>query len=283
MRNNKGVSMISLIVTILLIIVIATISSYYLSSVIEDVQFKDAKEELKNVENVVEYAKAQILIDEFMPDESWKITDNELDNKFGKILSSEEIEHIKEVNASTELKAPYKYYLMNQSRFDSEFGNDYNVSNLRPAREYLVNYMDVSIVSTYEGERLATSLDIISTSGDVDRADIRVVFTPNGNSEWAKQQATMVSINSSAVTTVYSAQYLWTQSFAQPDISEFSTSISDGESINLDGKTGNDWYVWVLIEYEENGVNKTAYFRSEPFYVDNEAPTADLDVEEINR
>jgi len=85
MKNNKAVTMISLVVTIVLIIIIASITSYYLSSTIEDVQYKDVKEELKNVENVVEYAKTQILIDEFMPDEeNFKITDYELVNNFGK-------------------------------------------------------------------------------------------------------------------------------------------------------------------------------------------------------
>lgn len=286
--NNKAVSMISLVITIFLIIIIATISSYYLSSTIDDVMFKDAKEELKNVENVVEYAKAQILIDEFMPNENWLISDLEVENKFGKILSEDEINHIKKVNKSDEIKAPYKYYLMNQSRFDAEFGNEYNVSNLRPAREYIVNYMDAFVASNYEPERLATSQNLISPGFDEDtsdneRAEINIVFTPNGNIEWAKQQATLVSINANSKAEVTSTKYLWTRSYSEPETSEFVNSIADGQVVDLDGKTGNDWYVWVLVEYKENNVDKVYKVRSEPFYIDNTAPTAELQVEEVNR
>ncbi|MBO5142574.1 MAG: hypothetical protein J6C46_06190 [Clostridia bacterium] len=282
MKNNKAISMISLIITIVLIIIIAAITSFYLSSVIEDTQYKDAKEELKNVENVVEYAKAQILIDEFEPNEAWKITDSELDYKFKKILSDEEIEHIKLVNNSEDIKAPYKFYLMNQKRFDQEFGNDYNVSNLRPAREYLVNYMDTSVVSTYSNERIATTEDIIGEE-DPERAEINVVFAPNGNVEWSKQQATLININSNSAATIKSSKYLWTQSYTEPNKGEFIENISDGQTINLSGKTGNDWYAWVLIEYTENNIDKTMLVKSEPFYVDNIAPTADLTIESINK
>ena len=286
MINNKGVSMVSLIVTIVLIIILASVSSLYLSSVMEDVQYKDAVEEMKNVENVVEYAKTQILINEFMPNQLWLIKDAELDSKFGKLLTSEEIEHIKQVNNSADIKAPYKYYLMNQTRFDSEFGNDYNVSDLRPAREYLVNYMDTTVVSTYADQRVATKEDIVptdKTTTEDERAEISVAFTPNGNIEWKKQQATMVSIDYNAATTINSTKYLWSQSYTAPAETNFTQSISDGQTVNLTGKTGNDWYLWIYVSYKENGVDKTYITKSEPFYIDNTAPTANLEVEEINR
>lgn len=281
--NNKGVSMISVVVTVLLIIIIAAITSYCLSSIMEDVQYKDAKEELKNVETVVEYAKTQILIDEFMPNEDFIIDDAELDRKFGKVLSTEEIEYIKKINNSDDIKAPYKYYLMKQEKFDAEFGNDYNVSNLRPAREYLINYMDAVVISTYEGERIATVDDIKVPSGDGERAEIQIVYEPNGNIEWSKQQATMVFIRNNAAATIKSTKYLWSQSYTKPSVSEFTTNISDGQTVSLDGKTGNDWYLWVCVSYEEHGIAKTYITRSEPFYVDNTPPTADLEVEEIRK
>lgn len=280
--KNKGISMMSLIITIILIIILASISSVYLSAVLEDVQYKDAKEEFKNVENVVEYAKTQILIDEFMPDQTWLITDIELENKFSRILTPEEIDHIKLVNASDAIKAPHKYYLMNQSRFDSEFGNDYNVSDLRPAREYLVNYMDTYVISSYEPERLANISDLTyedTTSNTV----VKVAYTPNGNMEWSKQQATIVTIEANAAATITSTKYLWSQSYTAPDKSEFVESLIDGQTIEISDDTGNDWYLWVEVMYKENGIDKTYYAKSEPFYIDNEAPTADVELENIDR
>jgi len=282
MKNNKAISMISLVITIVLIIILAMITSQYLSSTMEDAQYKDAKEELKNVESVVEYAKTQILIDEFMPNKDFMITNSELDMKFGKILTADELDYIKDVNNSDELEAPYKYYLMNQSKFDSEFGNDYNVSNLRPAREYLVNYMDTFVACNYDGTKIASSNDILPTE-DYERAEISVAFTPDGNSEWQKQQSTMVSLKFNSAATVISTQYLWSQSYTEPDVTEFVNDISDGEAVDLIDKTGNDWYLWICVTYNENGVEKTYFKRSQPFYVDNTAPSAKLEVEEIER
>lgn len=282
MKNEKAVSMISLIITVLIIIILASVSSFYLSSTIDDTQYKDALEELKNVENVVEYAKTQILIDKFEPDETLLITDNQLQDKFGTILSEKEIEEIKLVNNSSKIEAPYKYYLMNQERFDKEFGNDYNVSNLRPAREYLVNYMDTVVVSTYESERLASTEDITITD-EIERAELAVKFIPNGNTEWKKQQATIVSIDSNASAVIKSSKYLWSQSYSEPANSDFINAISDNQEVELLSKTGNDWYLWIFVSYEENGVEKTYKVRSEPFYVDNIAPTGELKTESIKK
>lgn len=282
MKNNEAVSMISLIITVLIIIILASVSSFYLSSTIDDTQYKDALEELKNVENVVEYAKTQILIDKFEPDETLLITDSQLENKFGTILSEKEIEEIKLVNNSSKIEAPYKYYLMNQERFDKEFGNDYNVSNLRPAREYLVNYMDTVVVSTYKSQRLASTEDITVTD-EIERAEITVKFIPNGNTEWKKQQATIVSIDSNASATIKSSKYLWSQSYSEPANSAFINAISDNQEVELLAETGNDWYLWIFVCYEENGVEKTYKVRSEPFYVDNTAPTGELKTESIKK
>ncbi len=282
MKNNRAVSMVSLVITILIIIILASISSFYLSSVIDDAQYKDAKEELKNVENVVEYAKTQILIDAFMPNTSYVISDAELQAKFGSVLSNEEIEQIKKINNSSNMEPPYKYYLMNQDKFDSEFGNDYNVSNLRPAREYLVNYMDAFVLSSYSEERIATTEDIVVPE-EVERAELAVKYTPNGNAEWSRQQATIVSIKSNAATAITSMKYLWSQSYTEPSDSEFINTVYDGAELELKEKTGNDWYLWIYIAYEENGVSKTYKVRSESFYLDNTAPTGSLEVESINK
>ena len=116
MKNNRGVSMISLVVTIVLMIIIASMSAYYLVSTIDDAQYKDAKESFKNVENVVEYAKTQILIDEFTPNTKFLIKDQDLDNKFGTVLTSEQIAHIKAVNSDNSKKPGEKFYLMTQER-----------------------------------------------------------------------------------------------------------------------------------------------------------------------
>jgi len=239
MRNNKAVSMISLIITILLMIIVASMSGYYLSSTIDDAQYKDAKESLKNVENVVEYAKTQILIDEFMPDTKFLITDSELDGKFGSILTTEEIAHIKATNADATKSPAEKFYLMSQVDFDEEFGNDYNVSDLRRVSEYLVNYMDTTVIANYGGKLLANK-NIVPTT-PLEKGEISLVFSPNGNTTWALSQATKVNVEKNSVIQINDMKYLWSRSYTEPAKSEFVNSLVEGQEITIDSETGNDW------------------------------------------
>ena len=108
MTNEKGISMISLIVTILLIIILAAITAPILSSVINDSMEADAKLELSNVQSVVENAKSLIMTDQFIPnEEEYKISDADLESKFGPVLTPEEIEHIENINGNPDIQAPF--------------------------------------------------------------------------------------------------------------------------------------------------------------------------------
>lgn len=279
MKNNKAVSMISLVITIILMIILASISGYYLSTTIDDAQYKDAKESLRNVENVVEYAKTQILIDEFTPNTDNLITDAELDLKFGSVLSDEELTHIKTVNADDTKKPEEKYYLMTQIRFDGEFGNDYNVSDLRKQSEYLVNYMDTTVIMNY-GNKLMANKTIIPAP-TIEKGEIQLVYSPNGNEEWNTSQTATVNLQKNGVISDVSMKYLWSRSYTEPSETEFVDDITNGQPVKIENVTGNDWYLWIYVKYKENNQEKTYITKSNPFYLDNEAPTGTLDVEEV--
>lgn len=282
MRNNKAVSMISLVITIILMIILASISGFYLFTTINNAQYKDAKESLRNVESVVEYAKTQILVDEFIPNTDNLISDAELDLKFGTVLSNEEIAHIKAINSDDTKMPEEKYYLMTQIRFDEEFGNDYNVSDLRKNSEYLVNYIDTTVVMNY-GNQLLANKNIIPAP-TIERGQIQLVYSPNGSEEWKTSQTTTVTLQTKGAISDVSMKYLWSTSYTEPSESEFDingTNLSSGESILLKDMTGNDWYLWVFVKYKENNNEKKYITKSNPFYIDNTAPTGTLDVEEI--
>ncbi len=289
--NNKGISIISLVVTIILIIILAAISTPILSSVIDDSFEEDAKVELKNVQNVVEYAKAQILVDQFIPnEEKYKISYDDLFMKFGEILTSEELEYIKHINEDDSIRAPYKYYLMDQKAFDDELRGKVNISGIRQNRQYLINYMTGLIIMNNGGIRVTNRPDnpIVPTP-DLVRGEVNVTFYPDGNKEWARQQATNVTLAIGPGTTVYSAKYMWAEEFNEPDASEYTnefTGIADGGgpynfSQELTEETGNDWYLWVLVEYDDVDVRTTKAFRSDAFYIDNIPPSASFNVDEI--
>ncbi|MBR3281203.1 MAG: hypothetical protein IKI57_05150 [Clostridia bacterium] len=294
MTNEKGISMISLIVTILLIIILAAITAPILSSVINDSMEADAKLELSNVQSVVENAKSLIMTDQFIPnEEEYKISDADLESKFGPVLTPEEIEHIENINGNPDIQAPFKYYLMNQAAFDDEFGNNFNVKGIRENREYLVNYWDGLILVNYNGSKITNKTDdpIIPTP-DLVRGKVDIKFVPNGNSEWARQQAAALTFVIGEETEIREIRYMWSEEINEPSESAFvgetiSTSEAmDGVTINLaplQDKTGNGWFLWVLVKYTDVGVERTKMFRSNAFFIDNTAPTATFSVDEIVR
>ena len=291
MTNEKGISMISLIVTIILIIILAAITAPILSSIIDDSLNADAQTEITNVQSVVENAKVLIMSDQFIPNQSeYMISDEDLESKFGTILTSEEIQYIEDINANENMQAPYKYYLMDQDAFDKELGSNFNIKGIRENREYLVNYMDGLVLVNYNGTRITNKTDDpIIPASELVRGQVNVIFTPNGNSEWQRQQSAAVTFRIGEGTTLTdSVRYMWSQSINEPDESEYNetfSAVADGVSyvVNLNNETGNGWFLWVLMKYDDVGIERTKAFRSNAFFIDNIAPTATFSVDEISR
>ena len=291
MIKNSGVSTISLVITILVIIIIAAISTPLLSTVMEDNMKQDAKTELKNVENVVDYARTQIMTDKFVPNRDYIITDNQLNAKFGTILTQAEINHIKEVNNDDSISTTDKYFLMDQEKFDKEFGNGFNVSRLRSDREYLISYVDGLVVANFNGAKVTNgNPNSIVPAEAIERGDVIVTFSPNGNAKWKKVHDTNVVLWwNESTTSVSSVSYVWSESVSQPAESLFTNSLSmynggAGQMCSLGDETGNGWYLWVKITYTESvnsSVVQTKYVRSDAFFVDNIAPTATFTIDEI--
>ena len=97
-------------------------------------------------------------IDEFSPNPKYIISDDDLDNKFGNILTAEEIQYVKDSNSGDPKKNPdAKFYLMDQKAFDDEFGNGFNIDNIRAEREYLINYANGIVVANYDGVKITNA------------------------------------------------------------------------------------------------------------------------------
>lgn len=277
MHNNKGISMITLIITIVVMLILISIGGYYSYEAIEKANEKDAKEEMRNVEEVIGAAKAQGLAGKFTPNKDLLITDAELTSMFGGLLTTEQIEAIKKVNKDTSVDPLRKYYLLDQKGFDMEFGDSDNITINGVKRTYLVSYKD-RIIMLAENDKLISSGEIdknISTG-----ANIKITFSPNGNTTWAISQSATINVSG---TGIKSMKYLWTQSSEEPALDLINNTFTSGEEITLTNKTGNNWYIWVLINYEEDGVEKQYVERSNQFYIDDSYPTGSLDVSGITK
>lgn len=276
-KKNKGMSMVTLIITIVVMLILIGITGYYSYEAIQQTNQKDLKEEIRNVEEVIGAAKVQGLAGKFMPDERFLISDEQLTSMFSGVLTSEQIETIKNVNNDATADPLKKYYLLDQTGFDSEFGDSDNVTVNGLKRTYLVSYKDRIILVNENGSLFSSGE--VDTSPSID-AGIKVAFTPNGSQNWSKTQSATISVSGSGIK---SRKYMWSQSSEEPASLLIDNNFTSGQMVTLENKTGNDWYIWVLIEYEENGELKQYLERSNQFYIDNTAPTGSLDVSGITK
>lgn len=275
--NNKGINMITLIITIIIIIILASITVYHSGKTASDANKKNLMEEMKNVEQVIGIAKAKGMNEEFTPNKLYLITDTELDEKYSGILTPEQIQKIKEINNDLSIDPLKKYYLLDQARFDKEFrdNNFTTVTGLK--REYLISYEDRVVIANDSG-KLVSSGKIDSTEPTT--SQIKVAFTPNGSKAWARTQSAKISVTGN---NIVSTKYLWTDLAEEPASITIDKNFSNEATVELSDETGNSWYIWVLITYTEDGIEKQYLQRSNAFYIDNTAPSGELDVNEIKK
>ena len=103
---------------------------------------------------------------------------------------------------------------------------------------------------------------------EVDEIRTQVKFTPNGNSEYKKEHSVQITLDNTAGNEISGLKYQWTSSAVEPEISTFSESCRDGDTLIKNGETGI-WYLWVLTEMPSG---KTYIDKLDGFYLDNEGP-----------
>ena len=100
---------------------------------------------------------------------------------------------------------------------------------------------------------------------------IPVTYTPNGDTTWKKEHS--VTVNASEeVEKVRNIKYQWTQTTVEPAENTFTETCNNGDTITKNGITGK-WYLWTLLE-TESGTKVIG--KSEAFYFDNQGPEVTL-------
>ena len=119
---------------------------------------------------------------------------------------------------------------------------------------------------------------------NLDNTAPTVTFNPDGNTKsWSKSYSVTVNVtdNNSNVNTS-KLKYQWTQSKTKPDtITTAGRAFTNGGAIaSPSGVTGNNWYLWVYVE--DNAGNSNIIGTTNPFYIDNTAPSLSLSLESLN-
>lgn len=156
MKNNRGISLITLTVTIIVMIILIGIIGVYSLDTIKRGHDAVARRELENVRDFVIRQSLRLDTDEFVIDVI-KYPDIELSSE--KIytltvdkLSEQEIENIVSVNSS-DLGDKYKYYYLqaNEKHLeDLDFSNnDITVRDVK--YDYIVNFYTGTIICVSDG------------------------------------------------------------------------------------------------------------------------------------
>lgn len=95
-------------------------------------------------------------------------------------------------------------------------------------------------------------------------------YNPNGNSQLAKEQTTIVNVlDDKSGIRDNSLKYIWSQSAQAPVLEDFQDNFSNNDSFTKNGDNG-DWYLWILAyDIMENYTIGS----SNKFMLDNTKPT----------
>ena len=150
MKNEKGITMMNLVVTIIVMVILISVAGFYSIDSIKNSYIANEKKELADVIEYVATLKTQLLIDEFSLSDDTVISQTLLD-KYENILTANQINKILEVNIST-LNANYKYHYIDSEKLaDKAFsGGKVNVKDAK--NNYIINFYTGTIIALYDSK-----------------------------------------------------------------------------------------------------------------------------------
>lgn len=164
-KNNKGVTMMTLVITIVVMIILISVTGYYSIDSIKNSYISREKNELSDIVEYVSVKKAKLLIDEMDVNEEFNdasgqspvINIEEL-YLLASGLTETELNRIIEVNTYEDLTDNYKYLyitadMLNEQSFST---SDIVVKDVR--NNYIINFYTGTVIALYDsGKRVEVS------------------------------------------------------------------------------------------------------------------------------
>lgn len=148
LKNEKGVTIMSLVVTIIVMVILLSVAGYYSIDSIKNSHIANEEKELAEVAEYVGVLKTYLLVEEFSLSDA-TVVNQELLDTYNDVLSGTQINKILEVNLST-LDASYKYHYINAEKLaDKSFsGGRINVKDAK--NNYIINFYTGTIIGLYD-------------------------------------------------------------------------------------------------------------------------------------
>ena len=154
--HEEGISLISIVITIIVIILLATIVGVSSVKILKRAEENNIKQEFRNVEELVGTVKGKVMagsIDIDIPENTYVASNAQID-QYSSVLDNVEIESIKSINTDPDASKNEKYHLMNQEAFDTLFKNEINVKDV--TRSYLINFKEGVVILNLDGKLYKT-------------------------------------------------------------------------------------------------------------------------------
>ncbi len=150
MKNNNGITMMSLVITIVVMVIMISVVGYYSIESIENSHISDEKRELDNVLEYMALLKTKLLVDEFSLSDS-TVLEQDVLSTFNNILTETQINNISEVNLST-LDSKYKYhYVTPEMLSDKSFSDE--IAVVKDAKnDYIINFYTGTVIALYDSK-----------------------------------------------------------------------------------------------------------------------------------
>lgn len=150
LRNENGVTIMNLVITIIIMIILISIAGYYSLDSIQNSYTANEKKELASVVEFASVLKTHLLLEEFALTEDTVVSQDTLYTYENKIADSV-INKILEVNLST-LDANYKFHYINAEKIaDKTFsGGKINVKDVQ--NDYIINFYTGTVIGLYDSK-----------------------------------------------------------------------------------------------------------------------------------
>ena len=173
-KNNKGVTMMTLVITIVVMVIIISVSGYYSIESIENSYTAREKKELSDVVEYVSVKKAKLLIDELdvtedFSDESGVVPVVGIEELYvlASGLTGTELNRIIEVNTSDYLTDNYKYLYITAEQLNSQSIANDNIVVKDAKNNYIINFFTGTVIGLYDSGKRVEISGIVKGLNDI--------------------------------------------------------------------------------------------------------------------
>ena len=155
-KNNKGVTLMSLIITVVVMVILLSIVGYFSLDSVKNSYTANEKKELVDVAQYVSAIKIKLLLGEFDINEEYenaqnKIVTSEAVHLIASGLTESELVKIKTVNETEDLDENYKYFYITAEDLKRESIAKENIVVKDPKNDYIINFFTGTTIALYDG------------------------------------------------------------------------------------------------------------------------------------